>query len=68
MNIISLTQEFAVLALCFAFACFFVWVGGKWATWRLTGNCLDCGDTRENDGLCHDCRQKLWGELEERKP
>jgi len=24
--------------------------------------CSDCGDDREQDGLCHDCRRKLWGE------
>jgi hypothetical protein len=35
----------------------------KWAL------CSDCGDLRssadivERDGLCHDCRRKLWGEM-----
>lgn len=24
--------------------------------------CSDCGDDREQDGLCHDCRAQHWGE------
>jgi hypothetical protein len=32
--------------------------GGKDAV----GLCADCNEYIEHDGLCHDCRARLWGE------
>ena len=50
--------------------------GLLWATYRKGRSderfsqdhcCSDCGDLREDnkDGMCIDCRRKLWGEIRE---
>lgn len=35
----------------------------KWALCRDCADIMSTSDIQERDGLCRDCRRKLWGEM-----
>ncbi len=55
-------KDIMIFAVCFSYTCLMLWVGAKAMKYRLRGLCQDCGEPIEQDGLCHDCRARLWGE------